>query len=156
MKLVKSIEGVVITWFLGNWQNATCNQSSEEATFQHSFLTIIIIFRVFGIFFFWKNHTGDSDLKIRYNVCDQVKFLIRSEMSSFNNSDNSNADNSDNSSGGWLAEYLARFLIQSACYIILKHTFEPLVIYLVRLLKMAWKHLLEFLCPDTESDRQSQ
>ena len=81
-------------------------------------------------------------------------------MSNSNNSDNSNSDNSDNSSGGCspLIEYLAMFLIQSACYILLKHTFEPLVIYLVGLMKKAWKNLLEFLfsSPDNESDNHSQ
>ena len=79
-------------------------------------------------------------------------------MSGFNNTKNFNDDSTGSSSEGWLAEDLARFAIQSACYIIFKHFFEPLVIYFVRLLKIAWKSLMDLLFPDTdtESARQSQ
>ena len=79
-------------------------------------------------------------------------------MSGFNNTNNCNDDSTGSSSEGWLAEYLARFVIQSACYIIFKHFFEPLVIYFVKLLKIAWKSLMDLFFPDTdtESARQSQ
>ena len=77
-------------------------------------------------------------------------------MSGFNNNTtNFNDDSTGSSSEGWLAEYLASFAFQSACYIIFKHFFEPLVIYFVKLLKIAWKSLMDLLFPDTESAPQS-
>ena len=78
-------------------------------------------------------------------------------MFGFNNTTTSfNDDSNGSSSEGWLAEYLASFAFQSACYIIFKHFFEPLVIYFVKLLKIAWKSLMDLLFPDTESAPQSQ
>ena len=88
-------------------------------------------------------------------------FGFNNTTTSFNdvNDDSINDDSiNDDSSEGWLAEYLASFAFQSACYIIFKHFFEPLVIYFVKLLKIAWKSLMDLLFPDTdtESARQSQ
>ena len=79
-------------------------------------------------------------------------------MSGFNNTTASfNDDINGSSSEGWLAEYLASFAFQSACYIIFKHFLEPLVIYFVKLLKIAWKSLMDLFYPetDTEVDRQN-
>ena len=78
-------------------------------------------------------------------------------MSGFNNTTASfNDDINSSSSEGWLAEYLTGFAFQSACYLIFKHFVEPLVIYFVKLLKIAWKSLMDLLFPDSESVRQSQ
>ena len=69
-----------------------------------------------------------------------------------------NDDSDSNSSEDWLAEYLSSFAFQSACYLIFKHFVEPLVIYFVKLLKIAWKSLMDLFSPDTDTEiaRQSQ
>ena len=79
-------------------------------------------------------------------------------MSGFNNTTASfNDDINSSSSEGWLAEYLTGFAFQSACYLIFKHFVEPLVIYFAKLLKIAWKSLMDLFYPetDTEVDRQN-
>ena len=68
-----------------------------------------------------------------------------------------NDDSDSSSSEDWLAEYLSSFAFQSACYLIFKHFVEPLVIYFAKLLKIAWKSLMDLFYPetDTEVDRQN-
>ena len=78
-------------------------------------------------------------------------------MSGFNNTTTSfNDDSNGSSSEGWLAEYLTSFAFQSACYLIFKHFVEPLVIYFVKLLKIAWKSLMDLFFPDTDTESASQ
>jgi len=80
-------------------------------------------------------------------------------MSGFNNTTTSFNDDSNSSSPeDWLAEYLTSFAFQSACYLIFKHFVEPLVIYFVKLLKIAWKSLMDLFSPDTNTEiaRESQ
>ena len=88
-------------------------------------------------------------------------FGLNNTTTSFNdvNDDSINDDSiNDDSSEGWLAEYLTGFAFQSACYLIFKHFVEPLVIYFVKLLKIAWKSLMDLFFPDTNTEtvRQSQ
>ena len=86
-------------------------------------------------------------------------FGFNNTTTSFNdvNDDSINDDSiNDDSSEGWLAEYLTGFAFQSACYLIFKHFVEPLVIYFVKLLKIAWKSLMDLFFPDTDTESASQ
>ena len=51
-----------------------------------------------------------------------------------------------------LAKYLTKYLIQCVIHILLKHTLEPLVIYLVGLVKKMCRALYNFFFPSSGDD----